>query len=469
MKRLGPLVLLVALALVAAGCEWPHHRGGPASTGVSTDEVLLSVGNVAGLERVATRTRPQGLGLSPTVVVAGGRVFDGAGAWDEAMVEGCSGTPRTCAPLWTFAPDGGIALGPVTVADGRVYRATRKVDPYDSSFRPWAGRLEAYDAAGVEGCSGSPKVCQPVWTGQVPTSFPGWSATFGPALGAPTVADGRVYVTSLAADPGLYVFDAAGEDGCVADDGGTPRCVPLFGSIPVLSGTTPSVADGKVFVVNEGVPDGTIPDSGSGALMAFDADGVDGCSGTPVVCQPVWQVPVGGRPSSLPDSSWMSTVPVVDGRVYAGVRGELLVAAADCDTGGAVCEPSWSTLVTNWDQNQGAAIAVVGERILAPRGGLVGVYDVPSCRWKPGSCGTNAVLAGPGGAYQHTAITVANGVVYASTTHGVAAFDLSLLAGCVPTEGGPTCFPLWQEALVDAGMPVVVNGRLYVGDGVFAL
>jgi outer membrane protein assembly factor BamB len=66
---------------------------------------------------------------------------------------GCPGEPTTpCDPLWTAATGGTAIESSPTVVNGVVY-----IGSYD-------GKLCAFDAAGVTNCSGSPKTCQPLWT-----------------------------------------------------------------------------------------------------------------------------------------------------------------------------------------------------------------------------------------------------------------------------------------------------------------
>jgi hypothetical protein len=111
----------------------------------------------------------------------------------------CSGSPKTCTPLWS----GATYDTPVTpaVANGVVY-----VD---------AGDLYAFDAAGGSStCSGSPKTCRPLW-GAHP-------AATGASPGPPAVANGVLYVQF---DERLSAFDAAGSTNC----SGSPKtCSPLW-------------------------------------------------------------------------------------------------------------------------------------------------------------------------------------------------------------------------------------------------
>ena len=76
------------------------------------------------------------------------RAFDAAGA------TGCTGSPKVCTALWTYpaAVSGYGVTGSPAIANGVVYTVTP-----DSSFR-------AFDAAGAIGCSGTPKTCSPLWS-----------------------------------------------------------------------------------------------------------------------------------------------------------------------------------------------------------------------------------------------------------------------------------------------------------------
>ena len=118
--------------------------------------------------------------------------------------------------------------------------------------------LYAFDAAGISGCAGSPRVCTPLWT----------APTGGFITSSAAVVDGIVYVRSQ--DGNLYAFDAAGVSGCA----GVPRCARRCGPRPTgsVSSSSPTVADGVVYI-----------GSSNGDLYAFDAAGASGCAGTPKV------------------------------------------------------------------------------------------------------------------------------------------------------------------------------------------
>ena len=165
-------------------------------------------------------------------VLANGLVFvhrstsstQSVAAYSSDGVAGCSGAPKVCTPLWTTDDSAvGYPDAAVAVAGGRMYRAT-------------GTQLRVYDAAGVSGCSGAPKVCAPLWSATV-----GGNGSAPPA--APAVANGVVYA---GADDGtVRAFDATGTTGCA----GTPKvCAPLWTTkVSGIVGPL-EVANGRLFV-----------------------------------------------------------------------------------------------------------------------------------------------------------------------------------------------------------------------------
>jgi outer membrane protein assembly factor BamB len=100
-------------------------------------------------------------------------------AFDAAGSTHCSGVPKTCTPLWTASPGGSEGgFRPPAVANGVVYVSGGQ-------------DLLGFDAAGSVNCSGTPRVCAPLWTAP--------RDGFGPV-----VANGMVYLGS--ADGNLYAF-----------------------------------------------------------------------------------------------------------------------------------------------------------------------------------------------------------------------------------------------------------------------
>src|SRR5262249_20694554 len=144
-------------------------------------------------------------------------------AFDAAGISRCSGNPDTCKPLWTGVIDvasalGGLPASSPAVADGAVIVGSTN------------GSVRAFDAAGTTNCSGSPKVCTPLWT-----------ATTGGAIhGSPNVLNHVVYIGSE--DGKLYTFDATGTTNC----SGSPKvCTPLWtATTGGMIDAAPAVADG---------------------------------------------------------------------------------------------------------------------------------------------------------------------------------------------------------------------------------
>ena len=100
------------------------------------------------------------------------------------------------------------------------------------------GKLVAASANGTTNCSGSPKVCQPLWT----ASFPGLVAAFTPVVAGDVVYD--TFINTGLTSGELAAFDATGTTNC----SGTPKvCQPLW-TAPVVSAAPPNVDHGTVFV-----------------------------------------------------------------------------------------------------------------------------------------------------------------------------------------------------------------------------
>jgi outer membrane protein assembly factor BamB len=235
-----------------------------------------------------TAATASGAFSSPAVAGGVAYVGDGGGhlyAFDAAGATNCSGSPKTCAPLWTGVSAGQLFSSPAVV-NGVAYvssHSTRAPSPANALF--------AFDAAGTTNCSGNPKTCTPLWT--APYVAAGFSS--------PGVANGVVYIEEIRLD----AFDAAGATNC----SGSPKiCKPLF------SGSTNGSSDSSPAVVN-----GVVDVGGSdNKLYAFDAAGTTNCSGSPKNCTPLFSATTGGIVSSSPA--------VVDGVVYVGAGDSKLYA-----------------------------------------------------------------------------------------------------------------------------------------------
>ncbi len=115
--------LLVLVGVVCTSCAWPQFRGDAAHTGYQPRETTISTANVSTLTTAWTATPGNYIESSPAV--ANGVAFVGSDdgklyAFDAAGVTGCSGVPKSCAPLWTATTDSSIYSSPA-VANGVVY------------------------------------------------------------------------------------------------------------------------------------------------------------------------------------------------------------------------------------------------------------------------------------------------------------------------------------------------------------
>jgi outer membrane protein assembly factor BamB len=267
-------------------------------------------------------------------------------AFDAAGSRGCSGSPAVCVPMWTTtgvpasaANSGSPAIG----ANGVLYIANET--------------LYAFDAAGSAKCSGTPKVCAPLWTAATSNS---------PTYSAPAVAGGTVYVGSWNAK--LYAFGAAGSANCSAGATGK-TCTPLWtAATPGAIGGTPAVANGTVYTV-----------SGNGTLSAFSAAGTTGCSGavTAKTCTPLWH--------SAPGSSGYvtsSSPAVANGVVYfsstnGGTYGYDAAGSLDCRVSGTAktCSPLWGA-VTGFIGGGSPAVVSGVLYINVPGNGTVYAYSL---------------------------------------------------------------------------------------------
>jgi outer membrane protein assembly factor BamB len=157
-------------------------------------------------------------------------------AFDALGQTGCSGAPKTCAPVWQASIGGN--LGSPAVAGGVVFVGSDNPN-----------RLFAFDADGSTGCAGAPRVCHPLWR------------TTGPAGRTPAVSNGVVYADTVVDNVNgprlvLSAFDAAGSDGC---SGSPKRCAPRwkFARDTVCTSgqctqEPPSVAGGRVHLLEYG-------------------------------------------------------------------------------------------------------------------------------------------------------------------------------------------------------------------------
>ncbi len=419
---LGRRVLVAALVVTLSGCAWAQYRGDAAHTGYQPFESAIGVSNVSALAESWSSSNADASG-----VVAGGVLYapgvGGVRALDAAGVNGCSGSPKVCSPLWTGEIPLTNFVSTPAVSSGIVY------------VNVSSGMLLAFDAAGVHGCDGAPKICTPLWSAEV---------TEGGALfGSPTIASGVVYVGDGRGY--LYAFDGAGIAGC---SGAPKTCAPLWKALGAGGGAgTPTVASGLVYI------------GGLHKLAAFDASGVNGCSGVPKICAPLWT-------AAAPDRIW--TLAVADGVVFASGNGTTTGGELDafdaagitgCSGVPKTCAPLWTATTTSFLGNPSVATGTVYATSLQ---GTLFAYDAKGVQ---GCSGTPKTCVPKWTADMHATAgwspTVANGVVYAPTFNKLLAFEATG-ARCPGTPG--VCQPLLVSPSFNAGLvdPIVVNGTVFV-------
>lgn len=314
--------------------------GGVVVVAVGADLHAYSAGGTTGCSGSPAVCSPlwTAPGWGGTPVVAGGRLFVSAGtrlgSFDAAGIDGCGGEPVVCTPAWSadlgdaFSPFPDVeSISPPAVADGAVYVGLWQNNSYLNGGD--YGSVVAFDAAGVDGCGGTPTTCAPRW----------W-ATTGAVTRSPAVVDGVVVVNGR--DTGEYeidgdvyttgrstvsAFDVAGcesgapepcqpswrastqlgqfgapysvaiADGFVHASWSDPTLGPSVATFPLTAapGCTPATDCPPVRLAPTS-PSTAELTVGNGVLYAgraaFDATGATGCSVPPVVCAPVWTAPV---------------------------------------------------------------------------------------------------------------------------------------------------------------------------------
>lgn len=267
-------------------------------------------------------------------------------------------------------------------------------------------------------------------------------------------ANGVLYAVFESSPVTLDAFSANGTTGC----GGTPvTCSPLWsaslGTAP--NGLTPSrdiaVEYGVVYV------------GGGPGLEAFDANGQTNCSGTPTVCQPLWQASV----------DWSFGTPTVSqGVVYVTSDGSVEAFDAygktNCTGSPSVCSPLWTAPVSA----ESSSVTVGGGKayVVSSAGGPDGSIVALSATGASGCSGTPTVCS-PLWQYTlnqtiggQTNITQSGSTIYVGTLEEVSAFDFtgSVEAfdanGVTNCSGTPAvCSPLWTYSDYPSGGPPLVG------------
>ncbi len=432
-RSTGLAIILLVGSMLCSGCllDWNQFGNSAAGTHATVDTGITPA-SVPTLAPSLTGTTGGAIYSSPVVSSGVAYVTSDDGkldAFDATGATNCAGVPNTCTPLWTatIEPSGAIA------GSGSAVSSTPAVANGSVFVGSTNGQLQAYDAAGVTGCSGSPKTCTPKWT----------ATTGGAIYGSPTVSGNTLYIAST--DGKLYAFDATGTTNC----SGSPKtCSPLWtastgGAIddtPALSGSTVYVgsADDKVY--------------------AFDAAGVTNCSGG--VCAPLWTAATGGPITfSSPAVAGAGAVLVgsTDGKLYAfdakGVTG--------CTAG--ACSPLW-TMATGGSIVSSAAVyantAYVGSS--DHKFYVVDATGTTGCSGSPKTC--SPLWTATTGGVVRSSPAVAGGMAYVgSDDHHIDAFDATGATNC---SGSPkTCTPLWTTSTgaAVASSPIVAQGTVFFG------
>jgi outer membrane protein assembly factor BamB len=265
-------------------------------------------------------------------------------------------------------------------------------------------KLYAFKASG---CSAS--TCQPLWRTAIGTNS-------NADQSSPTVANGVVYVAS----------------GGTLDAFSTSSHILLWSAPNVSDQWAPAVVNGVVYIGGGGSPAG---------IVALSANGKTGCSGTPLVCKPLWVGDAGSTAISAPA--------VVKGVVYVGANTNLYAfTASGC--GAASCQPLWHGALSNFVSSSPAVAN--GVAYITSADGTFSAFSTSS----------RALLWTAGiGTFDNSSAAVANGVVYVGA-HGVLqAFKAS---GC----SAATCKPLWTAPNPGGGnetdsSPAVADGTVYIG------
>jgi hypothetical protein len=259
-RSLCACLAVLAIGLLATGCDWTQFGFNSSHTGDNAFDTTITPANVSNLTTQFVASDGTSTYITPKAAV-NGILYATGGSGIEAYSAngstGCSGSPRTCAPLWSYstgAGPNGSAAGSTDVVNGVVYVYTT------------SNQIEAFDAAGQANCSGSLKVCQPLWSATGTFSTP------------PTISGGAMFAQASGAKGPLEAFDAAGQANC----SGSPKvCQPLWSSSFTATGNEVTVSGGVIYVGNASGGAGNV-------IAALDATGTRNCGGSPKVCSPLW-------------------------------------------------------------------------------------------------------------------------------------------------------------------------------------
>lgn len=433
------ILLAIALVVLVAGCDWPQYLYGPERTGSSPD-TSISASDIIG-NRLAPRWTATWSRSAP--VVAGGLVFlggvgGGIGAFDARGMTNCSGNPAVCTARWT-AVVAGTGLDDPAVA-GNVLVGT--------GFDGTNGVVSAFDARGITNCSGSPKVCSPLWR----------ATTFGTAT-AVTLAGGVVYQATafVGIEPTVQVvaYDLAGVKNCT---GAPVVCSPLWSAtVPGHVAVPPSVGNGVAYL------------AASTGLFAFDAAGTKNCGSQPVICSPLWVGAIPGGPAADTHPVVANGAVFIAGAAPKNLYGFDAAGVSGCSAALGVCQPVWTAA------QAGPNPSVAGGKIYVNASDRLAVFDatgaqgcqgttVKSCvpLWSYGLGSSDCYWAGGPCGFLSPPV-IANGVVYqgffSRGPNGLTAYDASGTMNCSGTPKTCGSIRFWFGG--SSVTPVVSNGFIY--------
>lgn len=414
-RKLSPVALLATTVLtLMAGASaggtagqkgtgsvnWPSFRFDAALSGYNASEKAIGSTNVSGLAPAWTESVTGAVQVAPALV--GGVLYVAASNGFYAL------DATTGAVIWSHP--GFFGRSSPAVSGGVVY-----VTGEDGNFDAFSTTVSGTN------CSGSPVICNPVWTAAV-----GGAGTI--AQSSPTVSGGMVYV---AAGYDFFAFNTAGCGAAVCPPAWKAAHNPVNGQSPVSGGSTPAVVGNVVYV------------GGFAGLYAYRAAGCGAAT-----CSELWH---GNASSGADTNSVTSSSPAVAGGVaFIGAGNNLDAFSTGCS---GTCQPLWS-FPTGAEVDSSPAVAN-GRVYIGSAGKLYAVSTSGSLLWTA----TTAVA-------DTSSPVVANGVVYIGAVHDVLAFGA---AGTLRCSGSPvTCAPLWSAPITDSSFasPVVANGVLYQGQGI---
>ena len=455
-RSIGAGLAVLAVGLLASGCDWygfgfesslnSDNAGDTAITPTNVSTLTLKFTAIAGSHPLqveadvngvlyaASYDLPTGLGAEDGTLYA----FSAAGT------TGCSGAPVTCAPLWSASLGiGTSAFYDLTVSNGVVY------------INGGLG-LEAFDAAGQTNCSGTPTVCQPMW-----------QASVNSAGAVPTVANGTVFVTS---NGDLQAFDANGNTNC----SGSPKvCAPIWTSdISAPNSRNAVTVSGGIAYSLSGASPGT--GGNNSAVVALDANGNSGCSGIPRACTPLWEYPLTNPVNSPTEYVSVQGTTLYAGTwaLMGGLHNPDIVGSAEafdakgvsgCAGTPVMCSPVWTS--PNTFPSLGSPLVGDGFAFSHAFVGPSAAFSVngsTNCSGTPIVC--NPVWTASIGADDDVIpFAIGGSVLYAGGALNLYAFDASGRAGCAAS----VCSPLWSTNMPNGSVgfnsAIVANGTLYGG------